>query len=265
MKKNLGIASLAALATVAIASPAFAADQATPTSDNALLNAVEGTVSANVAYTTDYRFRGISQTDRDFAIQGGFDYAMNSGFFLGTWASNVDNFNPSLYTGSNGAQTEVDLYGGYGYSISDKVAVAVQALYFYYPGASTAGPNNQINYWEYTPSISYSDDNLSASLSVSYSHNFYSQSGHSFYTNGTISSPLTSWLTLGAHAGYQTIHDNDAWGTPDYADWSISLATDQFGLNWKVAYVDTDLRDDDCFGGANTCGSTAVGTISKSF
>ena len=46
-------------------------------------------VSGNVAYATDYRFRGISQTDRDMALQGGFDYDFGNGFYLGTWASNV--------------------------------------------------------------------------------------------------------------------------------------------------------------------------------
>ena len=70
-------------------------------------------------------------------------------------------------------------------------------------------------------------------------------------------------LTLGAHAGYQTVDDNELY-FEDYADWSISLGTTQFGLDWSVAYVDTDLDDAAC-GGANICGATAVGTISKSF
>lgn len=227
--------------------------------------ALKGKVSANVAYTTDYRFRGISQTDRDFAIQGGFDYAMNSGFYLGTWASNVDNFAPSVVDGSNGAQTEVDLYGGYGYNITDTVALDINALFYYYPGASQAGDQKDINYVEYTPGISYTGKNMSASFSVSYSPDFYAGSGHAFYYNTQFAFPLESWLTLDAHAGYQNIEDNEQWGTPSYTDWSIALETDQFGLNWKVAYIDTNLDDDECFGGANICGATAVGTISKSF
>lgn len=77
--------------------------------------------------------------------------------------------------------------------------------------------------------------------------------------------PLSDYLALGLHAGYQTIDDNDAFGTPDYADWSISLTTSMIGLDWSVAYVDTDLSYDECFGGDNLCGATAVGTISKSF
>ncbi|RJS91883.1 TorF family putative porin [Salinisphaera sp. Q1T1-3] len=261
--KRYFVAACAAIATVASGSAMAATDNST--TDSALLDAVKGSVSANVAFTTDYRFRGISQTDRDFAIQGGFDYTMNSGFYLGTWASNVDNFNPSPYTGDNGAQAEVDLYGGYDYAINDQWSAGINVLYYYYPGASTAGPNNEIDFWEYTPSVSYTGQSLSATLGVSVSSDYYNESGTSYYPAFDVSTPLTDWLTLAAHVGYQGIEDNDVWGTPDYTDWKIALSTEQFGLNWEVAYIDTDLSDQDCFGGLNTCGATAVGTISKSF
>ncbi|WP_353157590.1 TorF family putative porin [Salinisphaera shabanensis] len=245
MKKQLLIGCAAAVVTVSSAS-AMAAE-----------------ASANIAFTTDYRYRGVSQTDRDFAIQGGFDYALESGLYMGTWASNVDNFNPSPVTGDNGAQAEIDFYVGYGLALSDHWALDFNVLYYYYPGASTAGDNNEIDFWEYTPGIAYSDDNMSAAFSVSYSDDFYNESGDAFYYNTSFEFPLEEWLTLGAHAGYQTVDENDLY-FEDYADWSISLATTQFGLDWSVAYIDTDLDDTAC-AGANICGATAVGTISKSF
>jgi len=228
-----------------------------------LLPFLPGEASANVAFTTDYRYRGVSQTDRDFAIQGGFDYALDSGLYIGTWASNVDNFNPSPVTGDNGAQAEIDFYAGYGYALTDHVSLDINALYYYYPGASTAGSNNEIDFWEYTPGISYSDDNMTASLSVSYSDDFYNESGDAFYYNTNFEFPLNDYLTLGAHAGYQTI-DKEELYFKDYADWSISLATSIIGLDWSVAYVDTNLDSDAC-GGSDICDSTFVGTISKSF
>ncbi|WP_423822775.1 TorF family putative porin [Salinisphaera sp. SPP-AMP-43] len=255
--------AIAASALTASSVTAIAADSSTASDWD--LKAFKGSLTANVAFTTDYRFRGISQTDRDFAVQGGFDYAMDSGFYLGTWASNVDNFNPNPYNGDNGAQAEVDLYGGYGTALSDQLSFDFNVLYYYYPGASTAGPNPEIDFWEFTPSVTYAEDNLSATLGLSYSGDYYGESGDSFYPKFGFSSQLNNWLTFGGHVGYQVVDDNDAWGTPDYLDWSLSLATDQFGLNWKVAYIDTDLSGGDCFGGANTCGATVVGTISKSF
>lgn len=247
MKKQLLTASVAAILTMGSAS------------------AIAAEASANVAFTTDYRFRGISQTDKDFAVQGGFDYAWDSGFYIGTWASNVDNFSPSPIDGTGGAQAELDFYGGYTRALTDNISFDISALYYYYPGASTANDQADIDYAEYVPSITYSDDNLSATLSIAYSDDFYGETGDAFYYGADFEFPLTDYLSLGAHAGYQTIDDNENWGTPDYTDWSISLSTSMFGLDWSVAYIDTDLSDSECFGGSDLCDATAVGTVSKSF
>ena len=75
-------------------------------------------ISGNVALTTDYRFRGISQTDRNPAVQGGFDWSHDSGFYLGTWGSNVD------FAGS----LELDYYGGYANNINDNLAYDVGVI-----------------------------------------------------------------------------------------------------------------------------------------
>lgn len=213
-------------------------------------------VSGNIAFTTDYRFRGISQTDEKFAVQGGFDVAHESGLYAGTWASNVDNF--------NGADTELDLYAGYGFGLTDALALDFNVLYFYYPGASTAGGTPEINYVEYTPGISYSTDLFSGSFSVSYSPDFYAESGDSFYYNLSGDVPLAAGFSLGAHAGYQNIEDNAAFGTPSYTDWSLSINKSLAGLDFSLAYVDTELSDRECFGGSGLCDATAVLSVAKS-
>lgn len=214
-------------------------------------------ISANVAFTNDYRFRGISQTNEDFAVQGGFDYAHESGFYAGTWASVVDNF--------FGANSEVDLYAGFGGAMSDSLSWDLNVLYFYYPGASTAGGNPEINFVEVTPGLSYSADSFSSSFSVSYSPDYFGESDTSFYYNLGVDIPLSGGLGLGLHAGYQTVDDNDAWGTPDYTDWSVSLSKSMGGLDWSLAYIDTDLSDTECFGGPDDiCAAAAVLTVGKS-
>jgi len=245
MKKQLFTASVAGLVVMGSA------------------GALAAETSANIAFTTDYRYRGVSQTDRDFALQGGFDTAFDNGFYLGTWASNVDNFNPNPINGDNGAQAEIDFYGGYGFDLNDYWALDFNTLYYYYPGASTAGANNEIDFVEFTPGISYSDDNMSASFSVSYSPDFYNESGTGLYYNTSFEFPLADYLTLGAHAGYQTVEDNELY-FEDYADWSVSLGTSLVGLDWSVSYIDTDLDSQAC-GGSDICDSTAVATVSKSF
>jgi uncharacterized protein (TIGR02001 family) len=80
----------------------------------------EHTFTANAALVSDYRFRGISQTYGLPAIQGGFDYAHSSGFYLGTWGSSVTG---NLY--ANGSGMEWDLYGGYKGSITDDLGYDV--------------------------------------------------------------------------------------------------------------------------------------------
>ena len=80
-------------------------------------------VSANVSFTTDYIWRGMTPSDGP-AVQGGFDYEADSGFYAGFWGSNV-NFN-------NGNGQELDYYAGYGFSLGD-VGVDVGYITYDYP------------------------------------------------------------------------------------------------------------------------------------
>ena len=88
-------------------------------------------ISANVALATDYVFRGVSQTDNQFAIQGGFDWAHDSGFYLGTWASNVDS---NFFGGATDPQIELDLYGGFANEFGNGFGYDLGYLRYQYPG-----------------------------------------------------------------------------------------------------------------------------------
>ena len=106
MRKSL--LSLAALATAATAAPAFAQEA----------DAGNGiTISGEATVVSDYRFRGISLSDKDFAIQGSISAAHESGFYVGTWGS-------SLTNGAFGA-TEIDVYGGFAANLTDSVSADV--------------------------------------------------------------------------------------------------------------------------------------------
>ena len=82
--------------------------------------------SLTIEGVSDYRFRGISQSAGDPALQGSFDIAFDNGWYVGTWASNVD-------FGDN-ADVEIDWYGGYYWEINDTVALDVLLTYYTYPG-----------------------------------------------------------------------------------------------------------------------------------
>jgi uncharacterized protein (TIGR02001 family) len=100
--------------------PALAAEPASP-----------HTITGNLGFFSDYRFRGISQTVKNPAIQGGFDYAHASGFYAGTWASNVSGY---LYANAN---MEWDFYGGYNYKLNDDIGLTAGGLYYFYPSGKT--------------------------------------------------------------------------------------------------------------------------------
>jgi len=122
MRKSL--ITTAILGALAAPSFVFAADAAP---------APDLTVAHNVGLYSQYIFRGLTQTNKEPAIQGGIDLTHSSGFYLGAWASNVNWTVDSTYYTSG--SLEVDLYGGYRYNFGDTgVGIDVGALQYWYPG-----------------------------------------------------------------------------------------------------------------------------------
>ncbi len=98
--------------------------------------------SFNVGVASNYLFRGVTQTDDRAAIQGGIDFEAESGFYLGTWASNVD---------LDGAGYELDLYLGFATELDNGLGFDVGYIYYAYPDASP----DDIDFGEIYASISY--------------------------------------------------------------------------------------------------------------
>jgi uncharacterized protein (TIGR02001 family) len=216
-------------------------------------------ISGNVALTTDYRFRGISQTDRNPAIQGGFDWSHDSGFYLGTWGSNVD------FAGS----LELDYYGGYANKINDNLAFDVGAIYYDYPGGDLGGGVDP-EFWEVHGGLSGDLGPVSLSGTISYSDDYFGETGKAFYYDLGASYELPAEFSLSAHYGYQTIDDgsvkDDGFFSSDedsYQDWSIGVSKSFMELDFDLSYIDTNLGKSDCFG-SKICDSTVVFSISKS-
>ena len=113
--------SLAALLAVS-ALPSLAQTAAAPAAEP------DFTVTGNLGIFSDYRFRGISQTNKKPAIQGGVDFAHSSGIYLGNWNSNIDS---AQYTGAN---IEMDFYGGWKATFGD-FGLDIGGIYYYYPGS----------------------------------------------------------------------------------------------------------------------------------
>jgi uncharacterized protein (TIGR02001 family) len=210
-----------------------------------------GDFSANVTLTTDYVFRGISQSNEEPTVQGGVDWSHpNTGLYLGLWGSGV---------GFNDASSEFDLYGGISGTVGD-ISWDLGGIYYHYPGS-----DDDLNYdfWELAVATGYDFGLAQASLSLNYSPDYFGASGNSYYLATYATVPLPYDLTLSAHAGRQWIEDNATFGTPDYTDWSLGLGYTIEGFDLGLTYNDTDLKEPgEC---ADGCGARLVFSISKSF
>lgn len=202
--------------------------------------------SANVALTSDYSFRGWSQTLRDPAIQGGFDVAFDSGFSVGTWASTVNFGDTSM---------EWDLYVGWSKELNENVSLDVSAIHFDYPN-----DRDELNYQEYAASLSYGD----FSFSVNYSPAYLGADDVSFiYPAISYSKGLADDVTVSAAIGYSKASspDGDFFGEDDdYIDYSASISyATGVGIDVSVGLVGTN--NEDC---GNDCELRPVFSLSKS-
>jgi uncharacterized protein (TIGR02001 family) len=183
--------------------------------------AAEGEFSGNVALSTDYVWRGISQSNGDPSISGGFDYA-NGMFYAGVWAANVDFEDPS------DTNIEVDLYGGLAGELSSGVTWDVGVIYYAYPDSS----DQDLDFVEVKGALGYSfDGGLSVGGEV-----YYDPDNKNVYVNAT------AGLALGENFGVDASVGNysfDAGG--DYTNWSLGATTSAAGFGFDLRYTSTDI------------------------
>jgi uncharacterized protein (TIGR02001 family) len=194
----------------------------------------EFTVSGNATLVTDYRFRGISLTDGDFAIQGGVDVVHSSGFYVGTWASSLED--SAVY-----GNAELDIYAGWSGEVSSGLTLDAGVLYYAYPNGKDVAP---ANIWEPYASISADLGPVSATVGAAYAWEQDSLGGDDnlyVYTDLGVGVPNTP-ISLAAHLGYTdgALSPKILTGTSTGGgfDWSIgaSYAITE-NLSFGVTYV----------------------------
>lgn len=232
MIKKTVIASL--LATAAATSAVQAAEQS------------EHTLTGNVGLFSQYIFRGLTQTDRDPALQGGFDYSHSSGFYAGTWASNISwlrDFNAY----QSGGSLEWDFYGGVKGSFGKSdFGYDLGLLYYWYPGDAAPG-FVKANTFEAYGALTWKW------LSVKYSHSLdnktfgVADSRNTWYLDLSANVPVTDKLNIQAHWGKQKFKGSNAGVSNDsvasYEDWKIGL-TYTLPRDFIIGafYSDTDMN-----------------------
>jgi uncharacterized protein (TIGR02001 family) len=188
--------------------------------------APEHTVTGNVGLYSEYIFRGIAQTAGKPAIQGGFDYAHSSGFYLGTWASNIS------WLGDFGAYTrsslEWDFYGGYKATFAEDFSYDVGVLYYYYPGSANPGVTKADTFEGY---VGLGWKFLSAKFSYNFKDYFGAKptgegTDGTWYLDLGATYPLgDSGASLVAHYGILDVNnDGSGAGEVSYEDWKLGLA-----------------------------------------
>ena len=181
--RGLVAATLFAGAALA-ATPALADEAEVPS---------EFTITGNVALVTDYRFRGLSLSAGDIAVQGGITVNHASGLYVGTWASSMED--SPVY-----GHTEVDVFGGWTGEIASGITADVGLLYYVYPN----GKVGDANVFEPYASLSTTFVPVSAKVGVNYAWEQDSLGGDDnlyLYTDLGASIPDTP-ISLSAHLGY---------------------------------------------------------------
>ncbi|MCG6933466.1 MAG: TorF family putative porin [Gallionella sp.] len=198
--------------------------------------------SGNVSLTTDYLFRGITQTDHGGAIQGGFDYANPNGLYAGVWASNIS----WLYTaqGYIGASSlELDTYAGYSGSFATDFSYDVGVLRYNYGGNANGAVNADTN--EIYGSLGWKWISAKYSRSTGNLFGFTDSSGSGYLElNGsyTLAGPA---VDLSAHYGKQSIPNNSG---SEYSDYNVKAAKDFGGYTWAFMVSNTDITGDSARG-----------------
>ena len=251
------------------------------------------TVSGSASIASDYRFRGVSQSDQEMAVQGGITIAHDSGAYIGTWASNLAGWGTF-----GGANMELDLIAGYKTAIADGATLDVGLTWYVYPGGAdktdfaepyarltgTAGPATL------TAGVAYAPKQKAIgkwyATGADAARGVYTRPGakdDNLYLWGDGALPVTGTpITAKAHIGH-------SWGqdglgpnatavspTGSYWDWSLGADATYRNLTLNVSYVDTDISNRDAAylrpsfsrgqdGSGNIAGGTIVVALTAGF
>lgn len=196
-------------------------------------------VSGTLSLTNDYLFRGLSQTNQKPALQGGVEYAADSGIYAGVWGSNIswlsDYSSAALPISSS---VELDGYLGWRGDIADGFKLDAGVYTYYYPGDYPSGFVRP-----YTTEVY-----LGASwgpATLKYSHALtnlfgFAESDGSGYLDASVNVEFSPGWTLNAHAGHQRVKGTSA---ASYSDWKLGV-TRSFDGGWALAaaYADTNAE-----------------------
>jgi uncharacterized protein (TIGR02001 family) len=246
---------LLGLALMLASTPAFAQDEEAKTF----------TVTGGATLVSDYRFRGISQTDKEFAVQGTFSVTHESGIYATVWGSSVDEYVAA------GSDQEIDLSVGFKKTFGS-TTVDVGGLYYYYPGAEKFIPGYNSDFLELYGSIAQGFGPVTGKLLVAYAPkssalDFGFGKEDNFYANASLSGGIPdTGISLTAGVG-RTFTRSFLSGGSRYTDWNVGISYTTGPLTLGVSYVDTSYNKNVLVGltGKDIAKAGVVGSIGVAF
>ena len=228
-----GLLAATLLAGSSLAAVPALADETDPPSDV--------TITGSAAIVSQYRFRGLAQSDNKPAVQGALTLSHSSGFYISAWGSSASAGAGPINIGG----TEIDITGGWTKGLGDSgVTVDIGAIGYIYPGAPLG------NYYEIYGSLAKTFGPVTAKVGVNvapgqevFNYNWTSAKRSNVYTFGNLSAGIPGTpITLTGQLGYTS--GGFAWGK-DYLDYSIGASVKWKSLTLGIALVGTNVSKDD--------------------
>lgn len=213
------------LAFLASAAPAFA-EEAKPF-----------TFNGTATLTTDYRFRGISQTNKGIALQGSMTVTHSSGVYASLWGSSIDDYV------ANGGDQELDLIAGYKKTVGG-TTFDMGGVYYYYPGSSTGGKKYNSDFLELYGSVAQTLGPITAKATANYAPKqaaltLGKAKEDNLYVNFALSSPIPNTPVSVSAAVGRTLTKSFLSGGQRYTDWSLGASYTTGPVTFGLSYVDT--------------------------
>jgi uncharacterized protein (TIGR02001 family) len=254
----------ASLAALMVATPALADEADAPPAI---------TINGTATVVSDYRFRGISQTDKNFAVQGSLTVSHASGFYATVWGSSVDDY----VTASLQSNQEIDLIVGFKKTLGS-ATIDIGALYYVYPKSKLTGDISSSNFIEPYLAISGTAGPVTAKATVNWAPKQKAlaldqgatgllPSQDNVYIAGDFSAAVPGTpLGLTAHIGHSF---GPSWLVPvpktEYTDWALGATVTYKALTLGVQYVDSDASPFVTASGKDVSKGGVVATLGVSF
>ena len=228
--------------------------------------AAHAQVTGNLGLTSDYRFRGISQSQNAPAVQGGVDYSHSSGLYIGNWNSSVSS---QVYT--NGAGVESDLYAGYKKDVYKGITIDVGSYNYFYPRATVNGTGSNFDTYEAFAGVGYKDL-VSAKYSQTLGNGYFGTAnaqGTKYYqADAKVPTVFVKNLSVVAHAGHTNVANSSNYDYSDYNAGFVYALPQAWDLGVRY-YTDTGLSNAaqtaNTISGQKNYKNAVVASVTKTF